>query len=154
MADEIERKFLLANDAWRGLVQGKLLRQGYLCTENNCAVRVRISADKAWLGVKGKTVGATRPEFEYAIPLEDAERLLNELARRPLIEKTRYAISASGLVWEVDEFHGVNQGLLVVEVELKNEGQKFEKPIWVGREVTGDPRYYNANLVARPFSDW
>jgi adenylate cyclase len=154
MPKEIERKFLAANDGWRGLVEGVRLCQGYLSTDSACAVRVRIAGDKARVGIKGSNTGAARLEFEYPVPLEDARLMLEKLAKRPLIEKTRYAVPFAGLIWEVDEFHGDNQGLIVIEVELEDEAQAFVKPHWAGREVTGDPRYYNSNLVAGPFKDW
>ncbi|MCL1939212.1 MAG: CYTH domain-containing protein [Desulfovibrionaceae bacterium] len=154
MPKEIERKFLPANDDWRGLVEGVRLCQGYLSTDDACAVRVRIAGDRAWVGIKGKNTGATRLEFEYPVPLKDARQMLESLAKRPLIEKTRYAIPFAGLNWEVDEFHGDNQGLIIIEVELEDEAQTFVKPHWAGLEVTGDPRYYNSNLVAHPFKSW
>jgi len=154
LISEIERKFLLANDSWRGLAQGITLCQGYLSTDKHCAVRVRIAGNKAWIGIKGETHGATRLEFEYPVPLEEARLMLERLAKRPLIEKTRYTIPFAGLIWEVDEFHGDNQDLIIAEVELEDEAQSFARPDWIGREVTGDPRYYNANLVANPFKEW
>ena len=160
MPTEIERKFLLANDGWRGLAEGVTLCQGYLNTDAASTVRVRIAGSGAWLGVKGKggitgkAGGSTRLEFEYPVPLEDAQEMLVRLAKRPLIEKTRYTIPFAGLLWEVDEFHGDNQGLIIAEVELESESQSFAKPDWAGLEVTGDPRYYNANLVEKPFKNW
>lgn len=154
MPKEIERKFLLANDGWRGLAQGLHICQGYLAAEPECAVRARIAGERAWIGIKGRNVGATRLEFEYPVPLEDARLMLERLAKRPLIEKTRYAIPYHGLTWEVDEFSGDNQGLIIAEVELKDERQSFVKPGWIGPEVTGDPRYYNSNLVENPFKNW
>ena len=154
MPKEIERKFLLANDDWRGLVEGVYLCQGYLSTDTHCAVRVRIAENSAWVGIKGENHGVTRLEFEYPVPLEDARLMLERLAKRPLIEKTRYAVPFAELIWEVDEFHGDNQGLIIAEVELEDEAQTFTRPDWVGREVTGDPRYYNANLVATPYKSW
>lgn len=154
MGREIERKFLPANDGWRGLAQGRLLRQGYLCAGPTGAVRVRVAGERAWLGIKGRTVGASRAEFEYPIPLEDARQMLAELTQHALVEKTRYALSHGGLIWEVDEFHGLNQGLVLIEVELTSEDQRFARPAWVGEEVTDDPRYYNAALAARPFCEW
>lgn len=154
MPTEIERKFLPRSDAWRGLVQGELLRQGYLFSSPKCAVRVRVAGAKAWLGIKGGTVGAVRSEFEYAVPLEEAEAMLAELADGPVIEKTRYKIPHAGKVWEVDEFHGENRGLVIIEVELNDESEEPARPDWAGTEVTGDPRYYNASLVRKPFSQW
>ena len=109
--------------------------------------------ERAVLTVKGAAQGAARPEFEYEIPLADAKELLR-LCEKPLIEKTRYRVESGGLVWEVDEFHGVNEGLVVAECELEAEDQAIARPDWVGEEVTDDPRYYNANLVARPYRDW
>ena len=154
MAQEIERKFLVVGDAWRGLAPGTLFRQGYLSTVKERTVRVRVAGGKGWLTVKGISVGATRREYEYAIPPDDANEMLDALCRRPLIEKTRYCIPMEGFVWEVDEFAGVNAGLVIAEIELAEEGQSFPLPSWVGREVTDDPRYFNANLIARPYGTW
>lgn len=154
MANEIERKFLLKNDTWRGQDKGKRYRQGYLSIVKERTVRVRTAGDTGFLTVKGITVGASRPEYEYKIPLKDANEMLDQLCERPLIEKTRYRISHAGLVWEVDEFEGDNRGLVTAEVELKDEHQSVTLPDWVGEEVTGDPRYFNANLVAKPFTQW
>lgn len=154
MAHEIERVFLLANDSWRGLAEGVPYRQGYLSSKKDCTVRVRMAGNRAWITVKGRTVHASRLEFEYPIPLEDAREMLEKLAQQPLIEKIRYAVPYKGLIWEVDEFLGANKGLLTAEVELTHAEQRLEKPDWVGEEVTGDPRYYNANLVKTPYADW
>jgi CYTH domain-containing protein len=117
-------------------------------------VRVRIAGDAGFLTVKGRAVGASRAEYEYAIPREHAEEMLDQLCQRPLVEKTRYRIPWGGLTWEVDVFHGDNAGLVVAEVELEDEGQAIDLPPWVGREVTGDGRYANASLVARPYATW
>ena len=154
MPKEIERKFLLKNDSWRGQDTGKRYRQGYLSTVKERTVRVRTAADKGFLTIKGITVGASRSEYEYEIPAADANEMLDRLCERPLIEKTRYRISHAGLVWEVDEFEGENRGLITAEVELKDERQSVTPPDWIGKEVTGDPRYFNANLVAKPFTTW
>jgi adenylate cyclase len=151
---EVERKFLVRNDEWRECARGTHYRQGFLSTDPDRTVRVRASEDRGWLTVKGRTRGATRAEFEYEIPLDDATELLDRVAQRPLIEKTRYLVEASGLTWEVDVFEGENEGLVVAEVELPSEDEDVVKPAWCGEEVTGDPRYYNANLVAHPFSAW
>lgn len=153
MAKEIERKFLVVGEAWRKLAQGTLYRQGYLSTVKERTVRVRTIDDQGFLTVKGITVGATRLEFEYPIPVADAHKML-EICEQPLVEKYRYKIAHAGLIWEVDEFLGVNQGLIVAEVELTSESQVFEKPDWVGAEVTQDPRYFNANLIKHPFTKW
>ena len=152
MGVEIERKFLLQGDAWRGLGQAVLLRQGYLSSARERVVRVRIEGEQAMLTIKGANVGATRGEWEYPIPLADAAELLDGLCEQPLIEKYRHRIEHAGMVWEVDEFLGANAGLIVAEIELASEDQPFEKPDWVGAEVSGDARYYNANLIRHPFS--
>ncbi len=154
MAQEIERKFLVTGDAWRELAEGTMYRQGYLSTVEDRTVRVRTVGAKGYLTVKGITVGATRTEFEYEIPVADADTMLDELCIRPLIEKTRHKIPFDGLVWEVDEFAGDNDGLVVAEVELSHEDQELRLPNWIGEEVTGDPRYYNANLVVHPYKAW
>ena len=154
MGQAIERKFLVKTDSWRGQDQGKRYRQGYLSTVKERTVRVRTAGEKGFLTIKGVTVGASRPEYEYEIPASDANQILDQLCQQPLIEKTRYRISYAGLVWEVDEFEGENRGLITAEVELKDEKQVVSFPEWVGREVTADPRYFNANLVAKPFTTW
>ena len=153
MGTEIERKYLVRNDAYRALATGVPCRQGYLCTVPGRVVRVRLMGERAFLTVKGPTMGATRAEFEYEIPPDDARQLL-ALCEPPLIEKTRYVVPHRGLVWEVDEFHGANQGLVVAECELRSGDQAVDKPDWVGEEVTGDVRYFNSSLVARPFTSW
>ncbi|MEN3367662.1 MAG: adenylate cyclase [Burkholderiales bacterium] len=154
MSLEIERKFLVRDQQWKSLGQGALLRQGYLSSQPDRIVRVRIEGESAMLTIKGRTVGATRGEWEYPIPVEDANSLLNELCEKPIIEKYRYRIRHEGMIWEVDEFLGDNAGLVVAEIELEAEDQAFEKPQWVGEEVTHDARYFNANLLKRPFSSW
>ena len=154
MGVEIERKFLLQGDAWRGLGQAVLLRQGYLSSARERVVRVRIEGEQAMLTIKGANVGATRGEWEYPIPLADAVELLDGVCEQPLIEKVRHRIEHAGMVWEVDEFLGANAGLIVAEIELASEDQSFEKPEWIGAEVSGDARYYNANLIRHPFSQW
>ena len=154
MGKEIERKFLVKDNTWRGQDVGKRYRQGYLSTVKERTVRVRTAGDKAFFTVKGITVGASRSEYEYEIPVGDANEMLDRLCERPLIEKTRYRISHAGLVWEIDEFESENRGLIIAEVELKDEQQSVTLPGWVGKEVTGDPRYFNANLVAKPFTTW
>ncbi|MEG2031472.1 MAG: CYTH domain-containing protein [Janthinobacterium sp.] len=154
MGVEIERKFLLQGDAWRGLGQAVLLRQGYLSSARERVVRVRIEGEQAMLTIKGANVGVARGEWEYPIPLADAVELLDGLCEQPLIEKVRHRIEHAGMVWEVDEFLGANAGLIVAEIELASEDQPFEKPEWIGAEVSGDARYYNANLIRHPFSQW
>ena len=154
MGKEIERKFLLIGDEWKALAKGTHYRQGYLNSVKERTVRIRTIDDKAFLTIKGVTVGATRLEYEYEIPHSDCTELLDKLAEKPIIEKRRYKIPYGGLTWEVDEFLGVNEGLVVAEVELQSEDQAFEKPSWVGEEVSGDPRYFNSNLVKNPYSTW
>ena len=154
MSVEIERKFLVRGSGWKTLGQGVAIRQGYLSTNPDRVVRVRIENDSATLTIKGRSTGFTRGEWEYAIPLADADQLLNDLCERPLIEKTRTRIVHEGMVWEVDEFFGDNLGLIVAEIELESEEQSFSKPNWIAEEVTDDARYYNANLLRHPFSVW
>lgn len=153
MAQEIERKFLVIGDDWR-TVPGKSYRQGYLNSAKERIVRVRTLSDQGFLTIKGITAGATRLEYEYEIPLADANELLDLLCERPLIEKIRYELDYAGFRWDIDEFGGENEGLIVAEVELQDEDQAFKKPVWLGVEVTGDPRYFNSNLIAHPFKKW
>lgn len=152
MAIEIERKFCVVGDGWKS-VPGVPYSQGYLSRAKERTVRVRIAGDAAFLTIKGTTRGATRSEFEYPIPLDDARALL-ALCDGPLIEKTRYTLAVQGTVWEVDEFKGDNAGLVVAEVELQSEDQPISRPPWLGREVTHDPRYFNANLSVQPYCRW
>lgn len=154
MAKEIERKFLVVGDTWRALAKGTRYRQGYLSTVKERTVRVRTIDDMGFLTIKGVTVGASRLEFEYDIPVKDATQLLDEICEKPIIDKHRYKIQYEGLVWEVDEFHGENEGLIVAEVELGSEDQQFKKPDWTGEEVTSDTRYFNSNLIRHPFTKW
>ncbi|MDZ7890891.1 MAG: CYTH domain-containing protein [Rhodoferax sp.] len=152
MGIEIERKFLVSGDAWRN-DSGVLYRQGYLNRDKARTVRIRIAGGVAFLTIKGKSTGATRAEFEYPVPLEDAQALL-ALCDGPLIEKTRYVVLYAGHRWEVDEFASDNAGLVVAELELSAEDEAFEHPAWLGAEVTHDARYFNSNLAAHPFSAW
>ncbi len=154
MAVEIERKFLVVEDSWRELAEGTSYRQGYLSTVKERTVRVRTIDDKGYLTIKGITIGATRAEYEYEIPAADANEMLDTLCEQPIIEKKRYKIPRDGFTWEIDEFGGVNEGLIVAEIELESEDQAFDKPGWVGEEVTGDPKYFNSNLIANPFTAW
>ncbi|MGK7954332.1 MAG: CYTH domain-containing protein [Crocosphaera sp.] len=155
MGIEIERKFLVINDNWRSLAQGKVYRQGYISTNNKMTtVRVRIIGEQAYLTIKSQTEGISRQEFEYPIPFEDGKIMLDNLCDRPLIEKTRYQINHDSLIWEIDEFQGENQGLIIAEVELENESQIINLPDWVGKEVSDDPKYYNVNLTKSPYQTW
>lgn len=159
MAQEIERKFLVKQEGWR-TIAGAHYRQGYLNLDKARTVRVRTVHDlttgeqHGYLTIKGKSVGASRAEYEYKIPIQDATELLDRLCQQPLIEKIRYRIPQGEVIWEVDEFMGENTGLVVAEVELQDVEQAFDKPAWVGSEVTDDPRYFNSSLVKHPFSRW
>jgi len=154
MGKEIERKFLIAGDEWRKLAKGTAYRQGYLSTVKERTVRVRTIDDKGFLTIKGITIGATRAEYEYEVPAADANEMLTNLCEKPLVEKNRYKIKQGELTWEIDEFLGDNLGLTVAEIELTDEAQKFDKPSWIGAEVTGDPKYFNSNLTKNPYSKW
>ncbi|MCP3868145.1 MAG: CYTH domain-containing protein [Gammaproteobacteria bacterium] len=155
MATEIERKFLVDNDQWRAqVVTESRLKQGYLANQMNASIRVRIGKGKAHLNIKSATIGASRSEFEYEVPMEDAEAMLAEVAQQPFIDKTRYKVKCGDHIWDLDVFEGDNLGLVVAEVELKDEGESFEMPLWAGEEVTGDPKYYNVSLITKPYKDW
>ncbi len=154
MGTEIEKKFLIADNSWQGLVVGKDYCQGYLNSEKGRTVRVRIIGDRGILTIKGPSEHGARLEYEYDIPVADAREILDLLCHKPLIEKTRYCIPFAGFIWEVDVFKGANDGLMMAEIELEFVDQEFVKPAWIGREVTGDSRYYNANLVQDPYSVW
>ena len=152
---EIERKFLLVGESWRDQVVGepKRLSQGYLCADAEKSVRVRIAGDFATLTVKGSRNGISRLEMQYTIPVADAERML-AMCAPPLIDKTRHIAMHGGMKWEVDIFHGENEGLRVAEVELESEDQVISLPEWAGQEVSEDSRYYNSQLSREPFSAW
>ncbi|GAB6141345.1 CYTH domain-containing protein [Methylosoma difficile] len=155
MAIEVEHKFLLANDAWREHVsQSVRYRQGYLSALPTTSIRVRTSQDQAWLNIKSAVIGTQRHEYEYEIPLQDADEMISNLCQRPLIEKIRHFVEHGGHLWEIDEFEGDNAGLIVAEIELSEEGEVFQRPEWLGQEVTEDLRYYNNNLVRYPYSQW
>lgn len=154
MGIEIERKFLVAGEGWRRMATTRTcFSQGYLSRDPARTVRVRIAGDAAFLTIKGATRGATRAEFEYGIPPADARQLL-AMSDGPVIEKIRHLCPHAGMTWEVDEFLGANAGLVVAEIELQSEDQAFDRPSWLGEEVTGDARYVNANLAVRPFTSW
>ena len=155
MASEIERKFLVNRKSWPVPDSpGVILRQGYLCVDPERTVRVRIAGSKGFLTLKGLTRGIERAEFEYEIPVSDAEKILDDLCVKPLLEKTRYVIPYGGLKWEVDVFRGENEGLVVAEVELTDRNAYVEAPPWVGSEVSDDPRYFNSNLSRHPYRSW
>ncbi len=151
---EIERKFLVRGQAWKAGARPIACRQGYLCTAPDRTVRVRTADGQGFLTVKGRARGAARAEFEYPIPAADADRLLDGVCLKPLIEKTRWVLDHRGHTWEIDEFAGANAGLVVAEIELAAETEPFERPDWIGADVTGDHRYDNASLVATPYRTW
>ena len=155
MATEIERKFLVKKESWKAIpkMHSVSVKQGYLSAEISPTVRVRLAGEKAFLTLKGKNSGISRAEFEYEIPVKDAEELLAAFSKNT-IEKTRYLVQHEGKNWEVDEFHGANEGLIVAEIELESEDEKFALPEWIAEEVSGDARYYNSNLVTHPYSKW
>ncbi|AFY64838.1 CYTH domain-containing protein [Geitlerinema sp. PCC 7407] len=154
MPKEIERKFLVKNDAWRAIAVGVPYCQGYLSCDVGATVRVRRVGDRGYLTVKGPTQGVIRLEYEYPIPVAEAEEMLQRLCLRPLIEKVRHKVVLDGVVWEIDEFGGENAGLIVAEVELVTEDHPLTLPEWIGEEVSHDPRYFNANLVSMPYCRW
>lgn len=155
MGREIERKFLVTGDGWRAAaVDAVPMRQGYLATDPACSVRVRIEGGSARLNIKSATLGVERLEFEYPIPVADAEEMLARLCTTPPVEKVRYRVPWGGHVWEVDVFEGANAGLVVAEIELPDPDAPFERPPWVGEEVSHDPRYYNVMLARHPYREW
>ena len=155
MGVEIERKFLLVNEQWRLTIrESRVMRQGYIVGSEKASVRVRVAGKKANLNIKSAQLGVFRKEYEIDLALSDANEMLDSLCQGPLIEKTRHFVPFADHLWEVDEFHGDNQGLVVAEIELKAVDETFAKPAWVGEEVSDDPRYYNVSLVKHPFKDW
>lgn len=155
MFQEIERKFLVKGDFKADAVQSVEITQGYLCKDNGLTVRVRIKGDKGFLTIKGRRTGLSRFEWEKEIYENEALALLEQVDSRR-IAKTRHLVKNTDgrHVWEVDEFHGDNEGLVVAEIELRDENEPFDKPDWIGEEVTDDPRYYNAQLVKNPYKNW
>ena len=155
MATEIERKFLVVNDSWRDGVESEShVMQGYLSEGKTATVRVRIKGDAAFLTIKGKMQGISRSEYEYPIPVADAEAMLRELSVSPPIDKTRYRVRCGDHVWDLDLFHGDNAGLIMAEVELEHADEAIEMPTWAGQEVSADLRYYNVNLAKNPYTRW
>ena len=155
MATEIERKFLLSSDAWKNKVTETIhMQQAYMLGSAKASVRIRISGEYANLNIKSATLGITRKEYEIALPLDDAHEMLNNLCERPFIEKTRHIVPIGTHRWEIDQFHGDNEGLLVAEIELSDENESFEKPAWLGKEVSDDSRYYNVRLTQNPYNTW
>ncbi len=154
MGKEIERKFLVAKEFIKTLGIGEKIVQGYLPSANKTVVRIRTTDDKAFLTIKGENRGAVRSEFEYAIPQSDADQIIGELCERPFIEKTRHIVMHSESRWEIDVFEGDNAGLAIAEIELESENQNFDVPSWAIVEVTDDPKYYNSNLIKKPYKEW
>lgn len=155
MGVEIERKFLIVSEAWRAEASSKIFyRQGYLNSQKERVVRVRVKENTGYLTIKGQNEGAKRLEFEYEIPFEEAMQMLDKLCERPFIEKYRYTVDYGGLLWEIDEFLGENEGLIVAEVELSSEDQAIEQPHWVGADISLDPKYFNAQLIKKPYKTW
>lgn len=155
MGIEIERKFLVKKEEWKNLKKpaGELYRQGYLLTDPNKTIRVRQTSQKGFLTIKGLSVGATRAEYEYEVPLDEAKELLNRFAVTEL-SKIRYKIAVEEHLWEIDEFLGDNEGLIVAEIELSSEAEEFLIPKWIDCEVTSEDKYYNSNLTLNPYKDW
>ena len=154
MGVEIERKFLVLDDSWREGAVGISYRQGYIRTQGPTTVRVRIAGQTGYLTLKGPSTGLSRLEFEYEIPVKEADQLLRSLCDRPLIEKIRYRVEYQGMQWEIDEFSGDNEGLILAEVELETPEQVIEHPPWIGQDVSHDSRYFNSHLAQYPFSAW
>lgn len=155
MGIEIERKFLVKNAAWKQLNYTKTVyKQAYFCNSNKVSIRVRTSDEKAWIGFKSVTKNISRIEYEYEIPIDEAEHLLNQFTQGSAIIKTRYCVEIAPHIWEIDVFEGDNQGLIVAEVELNSENEHVDLPPWIGEEVSDDVRYFNSNLVSHPFSNW
>lgn len=154
MAIETERKFLVTNDSWRTLAEGVHYRQGYLNAAGCPTVRVRTINTQGFLTIKGPTINSSRLEYEYEIPYQDACEMLEKLTVSPIVEKRRHKIPFESFIWEVDEFIGENDGLIFAEIELEDPDQAFSLPPWIGREVTGDPRYYNSNISRNPYCRW
>lgn len=150
---EIERKFLVTNNKYK-IGTPCFIAQGYICSEENRVVRVRIKNETAFLTIKNATIGFARNEYEYEIPIVDAKAMLQNTCQQPIIEKTRYILEHKGFIWEIDEFHGDNEGLVVAEIELEDKNAEFELPDFIGKEVTGEARYYNACLFKNPYKNW
>jgi len=154
MAIEIERKFLVKEKPFSIAKRSLKINQGYIINEKSKVIRVREKGDDYFLTIKSNNIGISRLEYDFPISKEDAKELIFHFCKTTLIEKTRHYIEHKGHTWEVDEFHGKNNGLIVAEIELESEDEKFEIPDWVGEEVTQDDRYYNMNLAIHPFTSW
>lgn len=155
MAQEIERKFLVMDDAWRHHVKSSsYYRQGYLANTGKCSVRIRVADEKGFLNIKSATLDITRTEYEYPVPLQEAQAMLNDFCEGSVVEKTRYFVDHGGFTWEVDVFDGENRGLIMAEIELTDKDADFPPPPWIGAEVSDDPRYYNVYLAFHPYTEW
>jgi adenylate cyclase len=154
MAVEIERKYLIDLEKVGILENGNRIKQGYITTNKNAVIRVRIKNDKGYLTIKSSNIGASRLEFEYEIPLVEANEMLDKLCQKQIIDKDRYIIDLHNHIWEIDIFHGDNEGLVIAEVELKDENEYIKLPLWIKEEVTGDIKYYNSNLMTYPYNQW
>lgn len=151
---EIERKFLVIEEKLPELLNGKYISQGYIQTKDLTVVRARIKGDKGFLTIKGKNTGTSCLEYEYDIPISEAKETIENLCQGKSVEKTRFELKIGQHIWELDVFHGLNKGLVVAEIELSNENEEFERPSWIGEEVSGDSRYYNSKLLYTPYSTW
>ena len=152
MGKEIERKFLVRDDSWRTAVsRNQQFIQGYLANNERCSVRVRLAGDSGYLNIKSMNLGISREEYEWPLPVNEAREILFSLCQQPLIEKTRYYLNQGDHIWEIDVFEGDNAGLIVAEIELSHPCEEFQKPTWLGEEVTADSRYYNVCLAQTPF---
>lgn len=151
---EIERKFLVKNKDYKFNSEENLIVQGYLNSDKERTVRIRISNNKGFITIKSKTEGISRKEFEYEIPIHEAKDILENICEKPIIKKMRYKVDFEGYIWEIDEFLNENEGLILAEIELKDENDIFEKPEWVGEEVSNDPRYFNSSLISFPYEKW
>ncbi len=155
MATEIEHKFLIANDDWRNqAVDSRSITQGYLNAHADCSVRVRISGNEANINIKSAALGIERSEFEFPIPLREAQAMLETFCGDKLVSKTRYHVPYADHTWEIDVFDGTNKGLIVAEIELDAVDEVFSRPDWLGREVSNERRYYNVNLIEHPYCNW
>lgn len=150
---EIERKFLIKEELWKPVGAGIPMQQGYLSVDKERVVRVRIAGELAFITIKGKTAGIVRTELEYEIPKKDAE-ILMKMCLEYLVEKTRYTERIGNLTWEIDVFEGKNKGLIIAEVELENENQQVDLPVWIEKEVSDDHRYYNSWLSGNLYNKW
>jgi adenylate cyclase len=154
MAVEIERKYLINLNQIGTLENGNRIKQGYITTNKDAVVRVRVKNDKGYLTIKGSNIGVSRLEFEYEIPLVEANEMLDKLCQKPIIDKTRYLIDFEKHIWEIDIFYGDNEGLVIAEVELVDVNEEIKLPLWIKEEVSGDIKYYNSNLMKYPYNQW